>query len=124
LEAESYQWMQTKSIWQSVHEERKDLSQVRPMGEPPLVTAGAPSLALPAKGIMWVLKPEAASPGERLAWVERSGSLKDMRCLEPEEIALEAAADHGPVKLLDMPQRRGTNSMPETLRPDELEAQL
>jgi hypothetical protein len=73
---------------------------------------------------MWVLKPEAASPGEILAWDERSGSLKDIRCLEPDAIALEAAAAHGPVKLLAKPQRRGTYSMPETLRPDELEPQL
>lgn len=116
--------MHTKSIWQSVQEERKDLSQVSPMGEAPLVTAGEPSLAFPAKGIMWVLKPEAAVSGERFACEERSGSLKDMRCFEPEEMALEAAADQGDVNVLDMPQRRGTYSTPDTERPEEDEPQL
>ena len=64
---------------QSEQDSRKDESQLRPMEPPPLVTEGAQSLALPAKGSMYCLYAAAASEGLRLACSPRSGSLKEKR---------------------------------------------
>ncbi len=55
----------------------------------------------------------AAASGERLAWEPRSGSLKDMRWVEPEAIALVAAEIQLFVWVEAVPQRRGTNSNAE-----------
>lgn len=59
---------------------------------------------------MCCLWPAAASEGEMLDWVSRSGSLKERRCFEPDLIADEAAAAQGPVNSSLRPQSMGTYS--------------
>ena len=69
-------WIAMQSIVQPVHAEMKLSSHAWPIGAAPFVIAGEQSFALPAKGCMYVFHAAAASAGERLAWLERSGSLK------------------------------------------------
>lgn len=56
--------MLTKSMVQPVQLPMKFRRYVRPEGEPALVTAGAPSSALPANGCMycWYVVTEALTP--------------------------------------------------------------
>lgn len=86
--------MLIKSIWHPVHLVINCDSQVSPAGEPPLVTAGAPRSALPAKGIMYFLYAATAELTSMQAEpsMQRSGSLNEKSAVEPESMANWAAA--------------------------------
>src|SRR5689334_12118546 len=88
----------------------------------PLVTAGAPRAAWPAKGCICAFHAVIASAGLMLACSVWSGSLKPSKCLDPAAIAFLASAAQ--LAKLFCPQQRGTNSTPDGRDPPDPEAQL
>jgi hypothetical protein len=89
----------------------------------PLVMAGEPICTpFPARGFMYVMWFAAATDGEIFDCDDRSGSLNDRRCVEPELIADRAVSLQSPVDF--KPQSMGTNSAPDTKVPPGVIPQL
>lgn len=118
LVAESYQWAATADIVHPMQSERNSVSHATPIGAPPFVMAGEIREALSAKGSMLAFQSVAASEGERLDCVDKSGSLNPRRCEEPASMPVFAAADQP--ETLKTPQSMGQNSTPDARVPVEV----
>jgi hypothetical protein len=95
----AYQWKAIKSSLQIPAQAVKNCdSQLMPIGglvPAPLVTAGEPICTpFPARGFMYIMWFFATVPGSMFDCEGRSGSLKERRCFEPDEIARVAAVFH------------------------------
>src|SRR2546423_11420780 len=127
LSAVAYQWNATKSTLHLPAQAVKNCdSQSVPISgfvPAPLVTAGEPICTpFPARGFIYLMWVAAAVCGSMFACVDRSGSLKDRRCEEPEAIAAFAAASQPEVCW--RPKSIGTYSAPETIVPRGALSQL